>query len=212
MKKLFIYLDESGDLGFNKGSSKYFVISLITMNPETNLLLKRKIIKVKKIYNIGKNIEIKGNKSSYSLRMNILKEICSLPIDIYSITTKKYGINKALRKDTNIFYNYMVNLILVPFIEKTKHNNICLIADNRINKVSKGMRFGDYLKYKLFFEKSLYNIKLKIDYYDSMTSYGLQAVDFVSNSIFKSYEQGNKIYVRALERNIIQNKKLYFNS
>jgi hypothetical protein len=212
LKKLFIYLDESGDLGFNKGSSKYFVISLIAMNPETNLLLKRKIIKVKKKYNIGKNIEIKGNKSSYSLRMAILKEICSLPINIYSITTKKYGINKALRKDTNIFYNYMVNLILVPFIEKTKHNNICLIADNRINKVSKGMRFGDYLKYKLFFEKSLYHIKLKIDYYDSMTSYGLQAVDFVSNSIFKSYEQGNKKYVRALERNIIQNKKLYFNS
>ena len=50
------------------------------------------------------------------------------------------------------------------------------------------MRFGDYLKYKLFFENSLYKIKLEIEYLDSLTSYGLQTVDFIANSIFKSYE------------------------
>ena len=203
MNKTFIYLDESGDLGFKKGSTKYFVISFIAMDTKTNLLLKRKI---------GRDIEIKGSKSNHSLRTDVLKEICSLPIDIYSITTKKQGINKSLRKDTNIFYNYMVNLILVPYIERSKISNLCLIADLRINKVSKGMRFGDYLKYKLFFENSLYKIKLEIEYLDSLTSYGLQAVDFIANSIFKSYEQSNDRYCRVLRGSIIEDKHLYFNS
>ncbi|MDD3818382.1 MAG: DUF3800 domain-containing protein [Bacteroidales bacterium] len=212
MSKIFIYLDESGDLGFNKGSSKHFVISFLVMSQKTNLLLKRKFIEVKRKYNISKGIEIKGNKSSYRLRMDILKEICSLPIDIYSITTKKQGINETLRKDTNIFYNYMVNLIVVPYLEKTKANNICLIADKRISKVSKGIRFGDYLKYKIFYEKNLYHLQLNIEYLDSITSYGLQAVDFVANSIFKNYEQDNKKYIETLEGNIVQNKRLYFNS
>ena len=212
MSKIFIYLDESGDLGFNKGSSKHFVISFLVMSQKTNLLLKRKFIEVKRKYNISKGIEIKGNKSSYRLRMDILKEICSLPIDIYSITTKKQGINETLRKDTNIFYNYRVNLIVVPYLGKTKANKICLIADKRISKVSKGMRFGDYLKYKIFYEKNLYHLQLNIEYLDSITSYGLQDVDFVANSVFRNYEQGNEKYIEALEGNIVQNKRLYFNS
>ena len=83
MNKTFIYLDESGDLGFKKGSSKYFVISFIAMDAKTNLILKRKIIKIKKRHKIGKEIEIKGNKSNHVLRIDILKEICSLPIKIY---------------------------------------------------------------------------------------------------------------------------------
>ena len=212
LNKTFIYLDESGDLGFKKGSSKYFVISFIAMDTKTNLILKRKIKKVKKRHKIGKDVEIKANKSNHSLRVDVLKEICSLPIEIYSITTKKQGINKSLRKDTNIFYNYMVNLILVPYIERSKISNLCLIADSRINKVSKGMRFGDYLKYKLFFENNLYKIKLDIKYLDSLTSYGLQAVDFIANSIFKSYEQENDRYCKVLRRSIIEDKHLYFNS
>ncbi|PKP60051.1 hypothetical protein CVT91_05665 [Candidatus Atribacteria bacterium HGW-Atribacteria-1] len=212
LNKTFIYLDESGDLGFNKGSSNYFVISFIAMNAKTNLILKRKIKKVKKKHKIGKDVEIKGNKSNHSLRTDILRAICSLPIEIYSITTKKQGINKSLRKDTNIFYNYMVNLILVPYIEQSKISNLCLMADSRINKVSKGMRFGDYLKYKIFFENSLYKIKLDIKYLDSLTSYGLQAVDFIANSIFKSYEQGNDRYYKVLRGRIIKDKRLYFNS
>jgi len=212
LNKTFIYLDESGDLGFKKGSTKYFVISFIAMDTKTNLLLKRKIKKVKEKHKIRKDIEIKGSKSNHSLRTDVLKEICSLPIDIYSITTKKQGINKSLRKDTNIFYNYMVNLILVPYIERSKISNLCLIADLRINKVSKGMRFGDYLKYKLFFENSLYKIKLEIEYLDSRTSYGLQAVDFIANSIFKSYEQSDDRYCRVLRGSIIEDKHLYFNS
>jgi len=212
LNKTFIYLDESGDLGFKKGSSKYFVISFIAMDTKTNLILKRKIKKVKIRHKIRKDVEIKANKSNHSLRVDVLKEICSLPIEIYSITTKKQGINKSLRKDTNIFYNYMVNLILVPYIERSKISNLCLIADSRINKVSKGMRFGDYLKYKIFFENSLYKVKLDIKYLDSLTSYGLQAVDFIANSIFKSYEQTNDRYRKALRRSIIEDKRLYFNS
>ncbi|MGE4412442.1 MAG: hypothetical protein AB7E45_01935 [Candidatus Caldatribacteriota bacterium] len=57
----------------------------------------------------------------------------------------------------------------------------------------------------LGFNKGLYHINLNIDYYDSITSYGLQAVDFVTHSIFKNYEYGNKKYIAVIEGNIRQN-------
>jgi len=42
---VFIYLDESGDLGFKKGASNFFVITFIAMDNQTSLELKRKIKK-----------------------------------------------------------------------------------------------------------------------------------------------------------------------
>ena len=55
-------------------------------------------------------------------------------------------------------------------------------------------------------------MKLEIKYLDSLTSYGLQAVDFIANSIFKSYEQANDQYYKALRGRIAEDKRLYFNS
>ncbi len=212
MDKTFIYLDESGDLGFNKGSSKFFVICFIAMDSQTNLILKRKIRAIKQKYKIKKNVEIKGNTSSHPFRIDILSKICSLPIEIYSITVNKQGIYKSLREDTNILYNYMTNLILVPYIEQKKIDNLCVIADLRINKISKGMRFGNYLKYKILYENGLHNMKLDINYLDSFSSNGLQAVDFVASGLFKKYERTNNRYYKILKGSIVEDKRLYFNS
>ena len=82
---MFIYLDESGDLGFKKESSNFFVISFIAMSNQTSLKLKRKIKKIKQKYKIPKRVEIKGNKSSHYLCIDVLRTISFLPIEIYSI-------------------------------------------------------------------------------------------------------------------------------
>jgi len=212
LNKTFIYLDESGDLGFKKGSSKYFVISFIAMDTKTNLLLKRRIREIKQKYKINKNVEIKGNNSNHHFRIDILNEICSLPIEIYSITVNKQGIYNSLREDTNILYNYMTNLILVPYIEQKKINNLHIIADLRINKISRGMRFGNYLKYKILYENGLHNMKIVIQYLDSFSSKGLQAVDFIAYGLFRKYERRENRYYKILRGNIIEDKHLYFNS
>jgi len=208
----FVYLDESGDLGFSKGSSKYFVISFIAMDSKTNLMLDRKIKTIRQKRRLKRNVEIKASNSSNSLRVNVLCEICSLPIKIYSITVNKQGVYESLREGTNILYNYMTNLILVPYVEQEKIDNICIIADLRINRIYRGMRFGNYLKYKIFYEKGLRNKKLDIKYLDSFSSNALQAVDYVAFGFFRKYERGQNKYYEILKERIIEDKNLYFSS
>lgn len=188
---MFIYLDESGDLGFKKGASNFFVITFIAMDNQTSLELKRKIKKVKQKYRIPKRVEIKGRKSSRYLCVDVLRAVSSLPIEIYSIAVNKQRVKKSLRDDTNILYNYMVNLIMVPYLERKKFNKVDIIADLRITRVAKGMRFADYLKYKLFFENRVCNTRLNIHFLDSLRSNGLQAVDFVTYGLSKKYESGD---------------------
>ncbi len=206
---MFIYLDESGDLGFKRESSKFFVISFIAMDTQTSLKLKRKIKRVKQKHGIPRKMEIKGSKSNHYLRIDVLKAVSSLPIGIYSIAVNKQGVNKSLRNDTNILYNYMVNLIMVPYLEQKKLNKVHIIADLRITKVAKGMRFTDYLKYKLL-ENGLYNIRPNIQFLDSLTSNGLQAVDFVVYSLFRKYEFGDTKYSQVIGKKIREDKKLFF--
>lgn len=206
---MFIYLDESGDLGFRRGSSSFFIICFITMSNRTSLKLKREIKRVKQKYKIPKETEIKGNKSNHYLRIDILKAIASLPIEVYSIAVNKQRIEKHLRNDTNILYNYMVNLIMVPYLEQKRLNEPHIIADLRITKVARGMRFTGYLKYKLL-EKGLYNIKPQIQFLDSLNSNGLQAVDFVAYSLFRKYEREDVRYYQIIGRKIREDKKLFF--
>lgn len=207
---MFIYLDESGDLGFREGATNFFVISFITMDNRTSLQLKRKIKRLKQKYKVSKGVEIKGNTSSHSLRVDVLRVVSSLPIEIYSIVVNKQRVNKPLRDDTNIFYNYMVNLIMVPYLERKKFEGINIIADLRITRVARGMRFADYLKYKLFFENRVCNTKLNIQFLDSLKSNGLQAADFVSYSLFRKYESRDIRYYRVIERKVREDKKLFF--
>ena len=209
---MLIYLDESGDLGFNfkEGASAFFVISFIAMDEPISLKLKRAMKKVKQKHRIPKKVEIKGNNSSPALRLDVLRAISALPIEIYTIIVDKKKIDKHLRNDTNIFYNYMVNLIVAPYLEREKINEAHIIADLRITKTAKGMRFADYLKYKLFFERKLY-IELIIEFLDSRKSYGLQAVDFVSYSLFRKYERKDKKYYQIIEKRVKGEKKLFLN-
>ncbi len=50
------------------------------------------------------------------------------------------------------------------------------------------------------------------DFLDRTTLEQLQAVDFIANSIFKSYEQANDQYYKTLRGRIAEDKHLYFNS
>lgn len=207
---MLIYLDESGDLGFSEGSSKVFVISFVTMDRGTSLKLKRKVKKVKEKRKIPLGGELKASKSKHSLRVDILSAISSLPVEIRSITVKKHKINESLRGDTNILYNYMVNLIMVPYLKGAGFNEVEIVADLRITKVAKGLRFSDYLKYKLIFEQKVYDMKLNIQFLDSLRSNCLQAVDFVAHSVFRKHEVGDARYFRIIEGRVAEDGRLFF--
>lgn len=72
----YIFLDESGELGFMKSSSKYFVITLLSCSEDEAVSIRRimKRVREKVIKKSVKRMpELKGNNSSDRIRRDVLQ-------------------------------------------------------------------------------------------------------------------------------------------
>ncbi|MBM3148587.1 MAG: DUF3800 domain-containing protein, partial [Chloroflexi bacterium] len=103
---MYVYLDESGDLGFGEGSTAYFTIAFVVVdNP---IHYKRCVRSVKVKHNIPKAVELKGNATRETIKRDLLTRFAKLDAEVHSITVQKRNVDAKLRRDTNILYNYMV--------------------------------------------------------------------------------------------------------
>jgi len=74
----------------------------------------------------------------------------------------------------NILYNYATGLLLIPYLVEKAFEQVSIVVDLRITKISHGLRFDDYIKTELWGRNKVYT-DLKIDHADSRKSLGLQA-------------------------------------
>jgi len=209
-KQLYIYLDESGDLGFSGGGSKYFTIAyFITENKDK---INRVVKRIKQKYKIPKAVELKAYNTKHEIKADLLEKLSELQIEIQSITVKKRNVRPKLRKDTNILYNYMVGLSLADKLAhlKTDNTKIIIIVDKRIISVENGFKINEYLQYKLWYEKRKENIDFEIYHLESHLVYGLQAIDNITNAIFKKYNSSKFKLYNIIQKKITSNKKLFF--
>jgi Protein of unknown function (DUF3800) len=151
-----IYIDESGDLGWtldkpnrNGGSSKFITITGIVISNEDEKHISRFIVDIYKKYNLTTNIEKKvANfipEHSHYITSQLNRIISkSDSFKIISITVNKTKVFDSLRKDKNIFYNYVLGLLLKS--EIVQHNDVEIVLDKRTIKVSHGESFPDYIK------------------------------------------------------------------
>lgn len=204
---MIIYLDESGDLGFGAGGTKYFVILFVVANDE--IALKRHVRRVKKKHKIPRDVEIKATTSSPGLRMDILRSIAQTDIEVYSITTYKPGVHERLRSDTNILYNYAIGLLLIPYLVEKAFERVSIVVDQRITRISRGLRFDDYIRTELWGRYRVYT-DIRIHHLDSRESLGLQAVDFVSNALFRARERNEWGYWNLVRDKAKDTKRLFF--
>ena len=118
----YIFLDESGDLGFdpNKKHSKYFVITLLlTQNKKPIEKLVKKIHtslrqKVKRLS--GGVLHAYKEKSVTRKRLlNLLNEKNCLIMAIYLNKAKVYT---KLKEEKHVLYNYVTNILLDRILSK----------------------------------------------------------------------------------------------
>ena len=67
---MYVYLDESGDLGFGQGGTKYFTIAFAIM--ENPVPFRRCIKRVKIRHNIPRDVELKGNTTRALIKKDLL--------------------------------------------------------------------------------------------------------------------------------------------
>lgn len=210
----FIYLDESGELGFAHRSSKFFVIAtLATENPKR---LKNRVRKVKKkIFDAGwpLNREIKGtslfgshndtsipqsiidNKDDYVVQF--LNAALFDESKVHFSIVRKSRIAQHIRDaDYGIAYNFYTGKLLTRAYAHFQ-GDIDLTVDQRSKETHHKLPFDGYVKTQIITECN-HSSKLVISHRESHDVIGLQAVDFISWAIFRKFEHQDDRFFNVL--------------
>jgi len=207
---MYVYLDESGDLGFGQGGTKYFTIAFVVVkNP---VPFRRCVKRVKEKYHIPRDVELKGNTTRALVKEDLLNRFMKLDdMEVHAITVKKENVDSKLRKDPNVLYNYMVGLSLVErILEEPANARVVINVDRRIIAITSGFNFNEYLRYKIWYERERRDIDLEIQHLDSHEAYAIQGIDVICNSIFKKYNSNNYKLFNIIQCKMKSDRKLFF--
>lgn len=211
----YIFMDESGDLGFNfkkKKTSKFFVVTFILTKDKNDL---DKI--VKKIFRGFSKTEVKNHagtlhayKESSQTRHKLLNLLHSKKsISIITVYLNKDKVYTRLQDEKHVLYNYVTNILLdrictkklIPIDEKIK-----IIASRRETNKFLNSNFSSYLKNQ---SKNNHGLDIEIDILSPHSEKGLQVVDMISWAIFRKYEHGDDTYYNVIKQNIIEENPLF---
>jgi hypothetical protein len=204
----FIFLDESGELGFGGKSSNYFIITLMSCDegelPAIRRIMKRvreKLIKKK----LKRLPELKGNNSSSKVRKEVLERFTKIKAEIFTIILKKSKIYEYLKDKKDKLYNYLSNLILNECSFDTAE--VFLIVDRSKSNRSLREDFDRYIKSEI--SKNNSSCNLNILHQNSQKEQCLQVLDFVSWAIFRNYEYNDSVYFDIIKSKITIKKEVF---
>jgi len=199
-----LYLDESGDLGFNfrdKHPSSFLTIAVLaTSHRETvdriRVAVKRTL--KNKINRKRKNEqELKGSSTTIEVKRYFYRIIKDCTFAVYAVTLNKIRVYDELRKGAqgkNRLYNYIARLVLEKIPFESAKEPIELIVDK-----SKGRQamedFNSYLQTQLA-SRVHPSIPINIHHRDSRAEYGLSAADLFCWGIFRKHERGDEEWFR----------------
>ncbi len=206
----YIFLDESGDLGFSIKSSQWFILTVVLTNNH------RKIEKcVKKIrHDLKKKYKKVGELHAYhsdaitkKRMLRLLSETEDLKILCVILNKRKVYID--LQKQKNYLYNYTANILLDRLYNKEILNpkdKIQIFIDQRETNKFLKKNFENYLKNNLIkLGNDCFEIKIK----PSHTEKCLQAVDFISWAIFRKYEKNDYEYYEIIKNKVVEENLLF---
>jgi hypothetical protein len=194
---LYLYLDESGDLGFdfvNKKPSKFFTITILAVfGVEANRqiinavkkTLRRKLNPKNKRRRIVK--ELKATHTTIEIKKYLYTLVKNIPYAVYSITLNKRKVYDELAKNKSRVYNFIARQVLdkIPF-ETYNDNRIFFIVD-RSKSRPEITEFNEYIQKQLE-GRVRPNVPLEILHGKSECYPGIQMADLFSYGIFQKYE------------------------
>ncbi len=209
----YIFLDESGDLGFNlnkKKTSKFFVITLLfAENKRPIEKVVRKIhseLKKKHKRNIG---VLHAVKEKPLTRQKLLKRIADKDCLIMAIYLNKSKVYTRLQDAKQVLYNFVTNILLDRIFTRKilpAKQNITLVASRRETNKFLNLNFQNYLNQQI---NSRHGINIKVEIKTPQEEKSLQAVDFISWAIFRKYEYGDESYYNLIKSRIIEENPLF---
>ncbi|MBU0546375.1 DUF3800 domain-containing protein [Patescibacteria group bacterium] len=210
----FIFLDESGDLGFDfskKKTSSVFVVTFLFVKNKDPI---EKI--VKKIYKNFSRLErafhrgcLHCHKETPKTRKQVFNLMTEKDITIMSIYLNKKKVFTNLHDEKHVLYNYVTNILidrvyakkLIP-IDRT----IKLIASRRETNKFLNQNFKEYLENKVVEKHKLsIDIQIKAPYEEKC----LQVVDFASWAIYRKLQHNDEDYYNLIKQKIVEISPLF---
>ncbi len=198
---MIIFLDESGDLGFDfsktKTSRKLAITLLVCDGKEASdsfrkavrRTLKNKLNRKKQVSRIVQ--ELKGIKTSLAIKKYFYRHLVKKGWQLYTVILNKERVYEDLRKPKakKKLYNFVARFILEKIDLQNATSAVTLILDRSKNR-EEIRDFNSYVENQLEALLPL-NIPLHIYHERSHDNAGLQAVDLFCWGIFRKYEKGD---------------------
>lgn len=210
----YIFLDESGDLGFNfkkAKTSKYFTITLLFLTRKDSI---EKI--VKKIFKSFTQKErryhggtLHAFRETPKTRIKLLTQLNEKDVAIVSLYLNKKKVYTKLQETKHALYNYVTNIVLDRICTKKlipKNEPICLVASRRETNKFLNENFKEYLRKQI---EGNHNLNIEVEIAAPHTEKCLQVVDMVCWAIFRSREHQDDTYRNLIKEKIVEESPLF---
>ena len=190
----FLYLDESGDLGFDffgKKPTRFFTVTILALRDTGNNRNLINAVKktIRRKLRERANAELKGSHSSFEVKRYFYSLVRPIRFGVYALTLNKKRVYEELTQKKDRVYNFVARQVLdqVP-IEKAS-TRVQLVIDKSKSRREIG-EFNDYLVRQL---QGRLDPKVPLDIYhhSSHENLGIQAADLFSWGVFRKYERGD---------------------
>jgi len=211
----YIFLDESGDLGFNfkkKKTSQFFVVTFIFSKEKSNL--EKMVKKIFKSFSKKEVLNHRGVLHAFKESPKVRQKLLNLfhqqkSSSIITIYLNKKKVYTKLQDEKHILYNYITNILLdrvctkklIPVNEK-----INIIASKRETNKFLNHNFSSYLKNQA---KNNHQLNIEVSINSPSAEKGLQVADMVSWAIFRKYEHGDESYYNLIRGEIVEENSLF---
>jgi len=202
-----VYLDESGDLGFDltkTATSRYFIVTALVCSTA------KPIDKaVKKIISGFSKTEIRSHNGYLhafhekpATRRKLLGMLAGLDIGIVVLVLDKRRIFTDIADEPHVLYNTIVNMLMNRLVAQpgaATPEPMRLIASQRETRGVLNHQFVDYLVDHVVTPPG---VDLSVEVVHMSKEKGLQAVDLISWSFFRKYEHNDPTYVRLVAQRV----------
>lgn len=194
---MIIYLDESGDLGFDfskrKTSEKFVITLLVCDDNETTLQFKKAVRRTlkNKVKRKKKNKfiqELKGARTSHEVKEYLFRNLPGTGWQVYSVVLNKERVFHRLRtkQGKKKLYNFLARFILEK-VDLSNHGVAVNLIIDRCKNKEEIRDFNCYVANQLEGLLPL-NVPLYITHERSQDNAGLQVVDLLCWGLFRKYE------------------------
>lgn len=207
----YIFLDESGDLGFEKkGSSRWFIFTVALTSHHRRIEKVIKSIRKKLRQKHHHLSELHAYHADESTRRLVLQKLASIEdLKILCIILNKKKVYIDLKNQKNYLYNYTANILLDRLYSKaivSLNDPLMICIDRKDTNKKIRQNFQTYLEASL---KKKRAGKISVVLRGSHEDKCLQAVDFISWAIFRKYEWSDSAYYELIKDKIIEENMLF---